>query len=100
MLVATLRRGAANVSHLKRQLITQRRGGFEFPTPSCMPDRTFVLGGCHPEALAVEASRLGLDALGLCDRDGLYGVIRFAEAARSLLASTVVDRTHIAERCR
>ena len=41
MLVATLRRGAANVSHLKRQLITQRREGFEFPTPSCMPDRTF-----------------------------------------------------------
>ena len=41
MLVVTLRRGAANVSRLKRQLIMQRREGFEFPMPSCMPDHTF-----------------------------------------------------------
>ncbi|HBU75558.1 MAG TPA: error-prone DNA polymerase, partial [Acidimicrobiaceae bacterium] len=51
---------------------------------------SFLEGASHPEALAVEASRLGLDALGLCDRDGLYGVIRFAEAARSLRLPTVI----------
>ena len=51
---------------------------------------SFLEGASHPEALAVEASRLGLDALGLCDRDGLYGVIRFAEAARSLQLPTVI----------
>ena len=51
---------------------------------------SFLEGASHPEALAVEAARLGLDALGLCDRDGLYGIIRFAEAARSLHLPTVI----------
>ena len=51
---------------------------------------SFLEGASHPEALAVEATRLGLDALALCDRDGLYGIIRFAEAARSLHLPTVI----------
>jgi error-prone DNA polymerase len=45
---------------------------------------SFLDGASPPEALAVEAARLGLSALALTDHDGCYGVVRFAEAARRL----------------
>ncbi|MDD4932869.1 MAG: error-prone DNA polymerase [Methylacidiphilaceae bacterium] len=43
---------------------------------------SFLRGASLPEELAREAARLGLPALGLCDRDGLYGIPRFHSAAR------------------
>ena len=43
---------------------------------------SFLDGASQPEELAEEAARLGLEALALTDHDGLYGVVRFAEAAR------------------
>ena len=46
-------------------------------------------GASHPEELVAEASRLGLSALALTDHDGLYGAVRFAEAARVLGVPTV-----------
>jgi error-prone DNA polymerase len=39
--------------------------------------------------LAEEAARLGLDALALTDHDGMYGVVRFAEAARAVGVPTI-----------
>jgi error-prone DNA polymerase len=42
---------------------------------------SFLDGASHPEELVAEASRLGLSALALTDHDGLYGAVRFAEAA-------------------
>ena len=42
---------------------------------------TFLEGGSHPEELVVAAAELGLSALALTDRDGLYGSVRFAKAA-------------------
>src|SRR5271167_4960107 len=43
---------------------------------------SFLDGASDPEELVTEAHRLGLCALALTDHDGLYGVVRFAEAAR------------------
>ncbi len=43
---------------------------------------TFLEGGSHPEELAERAGVLGLSALALTDRDGLYGMVRFAKAAK------------------
>jgi len=37
-------------------------------------------GASHPSALVARAADLGLDTLGLTDRDGLYGAIRFAKS--------------------
>lgn len=37
---------------------------------------SFLRGGSHPEELVSRASELGLDALALCDWNGLYGVVR------------------------
>jgi error-prone DNA polymerase len=50
---------------------------------------SFLDGASHPEELVEEAARLGLGALALTDHDGLYGVVRFAEAARALGVPTV-----------
>jgi error-prone DNA polymerase len=55
----------------------------------CHSNFSFLTGASHPEQLAEEAGRLGLEALALTDRDGLYGVVRFAEAARAVGLPTV-----------
>ncbi|WP_324652754.1 error-prone DNA polymerase [Georgenia sp. H159] len=51
---------------------------------------SFLDGANQPEELAVEAHRLGLEALAVTDHDGLYGVVRFAEAARALGLPAVI----------
>ncbi|MBV8345044.1 MAG: error-prone DNA polymerase [Candidatus Eremiobacteraeota bacterium] len=43
---------------------------------------SFLQGGSHPEELVERAAELGLDALALTDRDGLYGAVRFSIYAR------------------
>ena len=50
---------------------------------------SFLDGASQPEELAYEAARLGLRALALTDHDGLYGVVRFAQAAREVGLPTV-----------
>jgi len=37
---------------------------------------SFLRGGSLPESLVQEAARLGLAAVALCDRDGVYGAVR------------------------
>jgi len=55
----------------------------------CHSNFSFLDGASHPEELAEQAARLGLSALALTDHNGFYGVVRFAEAARSYGLSTV-----------
>ncbi|KUH81622.1 MULTISPECIES: error-prone DNA polymerase [unclassified Mycobacterium] len=50
---------------------------------------SFLDGASTPEELVEEAVRLDLRAIALTDHDGLYGVVRFAEAAKELEMSTV-----------
>ncbi|OBH59005.1 error-prone DNA polymerase, partial [Mycobacterium mantenii] len=50
---------------------------------------SFLDGASTPEELAEEAARLDLRALALTDHDGLYGAVRFAEAAAELDLRTV-----------
>ncbi|MGD1240810.1 error-prone DNA polymerase [Mycobacterium seoulense] len=50
---------------------------------------SFLDGASTPEELVEEAARLGLRALALTDHDGLYGAVRFAEAAAELDIRTV-----------
>ncbi|MFV0427626.1 MAG: error-prone DNA polymerase [Beutenbergiaceae bacterium] len=44
---------------------------------------SFLDGASQPEELVTEAARCGLAGVALTDHDGLYGVVRFAEAARA-----------------
>ena len=55
----------------------------------CHTNFSFLDGASHPEELADEAARLGLAALAVTDHDGLYGVVRFALAARATGLPTV-----------
>lgn len=43
---------------------------------------SFLRGGSGPEALADAAAAAGLEAVALCDRDGVYGAPRFHKACR------------------
>ncbi len=55
----------------------------------CHSNFSFLDGASHPDELVEEASRLGLRALALTDHDGMYGVVRFAEAAAGAGLPTV-----------
>ncbi|UFU04991.1 error-prone DNA polymerase [Ruania halotolerans] len=44
---------------------------------------SFLDGANQPEEMVIEAARLGLSAIGITDHNGLYGVVRFSEAARA-----------------
>ncbi|GAA3538968.1 error-prone DNA polymerase [Amycolatopsis ultiminotia] len=54
----------------------------------CHSNFSFLDGVSHPEELVEEAARLRLDAIALTDHDGMYGVVRFAEAAKELGVAT------------
>ena len=43
---------------------------------------SFLRGASFPEHLVETALQLGLSAVAVCDRNGLYGAPRFSEAAR------------------
>ncbi|MFL6145877.1 MAG: error-prone DNA polymerase [Labedaea sp.] len=55
----------------------------------CHSNFSFLDGASHPEELVESAALLGLDAVAITDHDGMYGVVRFAEAARELGVRTV-----------
>ena len=43
---------------------------------------SFLRAASHPQALAARAAELGLPAVALCDRDGVYGAARFFAGAK------------------
>ena len=65
------------------------RGSVRYAELHCHSNFSFLDGASHPEELAAEAVRLGLEALAICDHNGFYGVVRFAEAAGALGLPTV-----------
>jgi error-prone DNA polymerase len=56
--------------------------GFDYAPLWCKSNYSFLEGASHPEELVEEALRLGLSALALTDRDGVYGGVRAHVAAR------------------
>ena len=48
----------------------------------CKSNFSFLEGASHPDEFVDEAYRLGLPALALTDRDGVYGVVRAHVKAR------------------
>jgi error-prone DNA polymerase len=55
----------------------------------CHSNFSFLDGASHPEELVEEAVRQGLHAISLADHDGLYGIVRLAEAAAAYNIKTV-----------
>lgn len=94
--------------------MTERTGYVELHARSAF---SFLRGGSLPEQLATEAAAVGLSALALCDRDGVYGAPRLYHAGRehglralvgceltladgSALPLLVADRTGYRNLCR
>lgn len=50
----------------------------------CKSNFSFLEGASHPDELVDEAYRLGMPALALTDRDGVYGVVRAHVKAREI----------------
>jgi len=50
----------------------------------CKSNFSFLEGASHPDELVDEAYRLGLPAIALTDRDGVYGVVRAHVKAREV----------------
>ena len=65
--------------------VAWRAGTVPYAELHCHTNFSFLDGASHPEELAEEAARLGLEALAVTDHDGFYGIVRFAEAARRAL---------------
>jgi len=74
---------------ITRPLMRPDSGSVPYAELHCHSNFSFLDGASHPEALAEEAVRLGLEALALTDHNGFYGVVRFAEAARAVGLPTV-----------
>jgi error-prone DNA polymerase len=68
---------------------TRRAPTVPYAELHCHSNFSFLDGASHPEELATEAARLGLEALAITDHDGFYGVVRFAEAAKAVGLPTV-----------
>jgi error-prone DNA polymerase len=68
-----------------------RRAGSDIPYAELHAHSgySFLDGASTPEELVEEAVRLDLRAIALTDHDGLYGVVRFAEAAKELDMRTI-----------
>src|SRR5690606_39203652 len=69
--------------------LVRQKGASPYAELHCHSTFSWLDGASHPEELVTEAARLGLDALALTDHDGLYGVVRFAQAARAVGLPTV-----------
>jgi error-prone DNA polymerase len=63
--------------------LERRTSSVPYAELHCHTSFSFLDGASHPEELAEEAVRLGLEALAVTDHDGFYGIVRFAEAARA-----------------
>ena len=82
-------RDTAASPDVTRPLMRPDIGHVPYAELHCHSNFSFLDGASHPEALAEEASRLGLEALALTDHNGFYGIVRFAEAARAVGLPTV-----------
>ena len=55
----------------------------------CHTNFSFLEGASHPEDLVTRAVELGLSAVAVTDHNGLYGIVRMAEAAETSTLKTV-----------
>jgi error-prone DNA polymerase len=55
----------------------------------CHTSYSFLDGASDPDDLVAEAVRLGVDVLAVTDHDGMYGVVRMAEAAAEAGVRTI-----------
>jgi len=60
---------------------------------SCKTNFSFLEGASHPEEMMRQAKELGLSALAITDRNGLYGIVRAHTAAKEVGLSLIIGST-------
>src|SRR3989441_657645 len=73
--------GAVSGSHHRRMVLAD---ALMYAELHCHSAYSFLDGASPPDELLAEAHRLGLPALALTDRNGIYGSLAFAHAAQPL----------------
>src|SRR6266581_7454778 len=56
----------------------------------CHSNFSFLDGGSHPAELAFRAAELGMPALAITDRGGVYGAVRFLQACRKVGVKPII----------
>src|SRR6202051_2574597 len=51
---------------------------------------SFLEGAASPKKMVETAARLGISALGLCDRNGLYGAVELIQAPRAQALQPII----------
>jgi hypothetical protein len=69
--------------------VRRREGAVPFAELHAHSHFSFLDGASSPQELVETAAELGLQPLALTDHDGLYGIVRFAEAAAEIGLPTV-----------
>src|SRR3979409_2137180 len=59
----------------------------------CHSNFSFLDGGSHPAELAFRASEIGMPALAITDRGGVYGAVRFLQACRKVGVKPLIGTT-------
>ena len=72
-----------------RQSVTRDLTAAPWYELHCHSNFSFLDGASHPEELIEQAARLGVNGVALTDHDGMYGVVRFAEAAAASEVGTL-----------
>ncbi len=75
--------------HYTAPELVRRTSTVDYAELHCHTNFSFLDGASQPEELAEEATRLGLTGLSVTDHDGMYGAVRFSEAARALELPTI-----------
>jgi DNA-directed DNA polymerase III PolC len=59
----------------------------------CHSNFSFLDGGSHPAELAFRAADLGMPALAITDRGGIYGAVKFLQACRKVEVKPIIGTT-------
>ncbi|MEJ5997502.1 error-prone DNA polymerase [Corynebacterium sp. H130] len=78
-----------SVAHLGSESVASTSPLGHFAELHARSSYNFLVGASEPEALVARAAQLGMPALGIVDRDGFYGAVKFAEAAAQVGIGTV-----------
>ena len=81
--------GAKRAPYVAPDNLRYAPGAVAYAELHCLSHYSFLTGASSPEHLVHTAVALGLHAASITDRNGFYGVVRFAEAAREFGLPTV-----------
>src|SRR5665811_171136 len=78
------------IPKIRRQAISGSPRVNPYVELHCHSNFSFLDGGSHPAELAFQAAELGMPALAITDRGGVYGAVRFLQACRKVGVKPII----------